>query len=163
MALNLQSKKTIVSKIHEISKLALSAIIADSNGIETNKITELRKKARKLRVTIKIVQNNLLRLAIQGTHLECLKNSLKGPSLIGYSFIHPGSAARLFTKFSKDNVKFKIISAVFEQKLLTKTQINQLANMPTYEESIIKLLFIMKEASVGKIVRILFHLSKKIN
>ncbi|XRX42589.1 MAG: 50S ribosomal protein L10 [Buchnera aphidicola (Eriosoma harunire)] len=161
MALNLQEKKTIVDKIHKLNNISLSAIIADARGIKSNHITELRKNSKKIGVEIKLVPNNLLRLSIQNTHFECLKQSLSGPLLIGYSLKHPGSAARLFQNFSKEHQQFKITSAVFEKKLLLDIQINQLAEMPTYKEAITRLLFIIKDVSIGKIIRVLLASSQK--
>ncbi|CAL4318085.1 50S ribosomal protein L10 [Buchnera aphidicola (Eriosoma grossulariae)] len=163
MALNLQEKKKIVLKIHKIANIALSAVIADSRGIKANQITELRKDARKIGVKISIVQNTLLNLAIKKTNFECLQKFLTGPSFIGYSLDHPGSAIRLFKDFSKKNIKFKITNAVFEKKILTDAQIDQLANMPTYKESIMHLLFIIKESAAGKMIRVLSNLSDKKN
>jgi len=77
MALNLNKKKTIVSKINQISNVALSAIIANSQGISVNKINQLRKSGRKLGVEMSIVRNTLLSLAIENTAFQCLKKKIK--------------------------------------------------------------------------------------
>ena len=75
--------------------------------------------------------------------------------------IHPGSGARLFKEFSKNNTQFKIKGAAFEGKLLSTLEINQLADMPTYREAIIKLLLILKISSAGKLIYILSAIKKK--
>lgn len=73
MALNLNKKKIIVSKINKISNAALSAITADSQGICVNQLNQLRKSGREIGVTMSVVQNTLLSLAIKNTIFECLK------------------------------------------------------------------------------------------
>lgn len=161
MALNLDRKKIIVSKIHQISNTALSAITADSQGISVNKINKLRKSGREIGVKMSIVQNTLLNLAIQDTMFECLKKKIKGPTFIAYSMQHPGSGARLFKEFEKKNEKFKITGAAFEGKLLSILEINQLADMPTYKEAIVKLLLILKMSTAGKLIYILSAIKKK--
>lgn len=161
MPLSLQNKKEIVAKINKIANMALSVIIADSRGITTNHITELRKLSRHIGVKISVVRNTLLNLAIQGTSFECLKNTLKGPSLIAYSFEHAGSAARLFRNFAKKNKNFKITSGVFEKQILSKLQVNQLADMPTYNEAIIIFISLIKELAAGKLIRTLSVISNK--
>jgi large subunit ribosomal protein L10 len=161
MPLNLDKKKIIVSKINKISNTALSAITADTQGIAVNDINELRRSGRKIGVKMSIVQNTLLSLGIQNTSFSCLKKKIKGSTFIAYSTQHPGSGARLFKDFSKINPRFKITGAAFEGKLLSILEINQLADMPTYKEAIIKLLFVLKIASAGKLISILSAIKKQ--
>ncbi|CAL4318127.1 50S ribosomal protein L10 [Buchnera aphidicola] len=161
MALNLKKKKTIVSKIHQISNLALSAIIANSQGISVNKINQLRKLGREVGVKMSIVRNTLLCLAIKNTAFECLKKKIKGSNFIAYSTEHPGSGVRLFKEFEKKNKQFKIKGAVFEGKLLSELEINQLADMPTYEEAIKKLLVTLKILVAGKLIYTLSAIKEK--
>lgn len=161
MALNLDQKKTIVSKINKISNTALSVIIADSQNICVNKINQLRKEGRKIGVKMSIVQNTLLSLAIKNTNFECLQKKIKGSTFIGYSMMHPGSCARLFKDFQKQNKQFKITGAAFEGKLLSDLEINQLADMPTYKEAIIKLLCTMKILIAGKLIYTLSAIKQK--
>jgi len=161
MALNLHEKKIIVSKINQISSTALSAVIADSQGISVNKINQLRKCGRESGVKMSIVQNTLLKLAVKHTPFECLKKKIKGSTFIAYSMQHPGSGARLFKNFSIKNTQFKITGAAFEGKLLSQFEINQLADMPTYKEAIIKLLLVLKISSVGKLLYTLSAIKNK--
>lgn len=161
MALNLDRKKTIVSKIKKLSHEALSAVTADSQGISTNEINQLRKNGREVGVKMSIVQNTLLSLAIKNTVFECLKEKIKGCTFIAYSMKHPGSGARLFREFSKKNSQFKITGAAFESKLLSIAEINQLADMPTYKEAIKKLLFVLKMSASGKLIHTLSAIKKK--
>ena len=161
MPLNLQNKKKIVSQINKIASTALSVVIADSRGVTSNNITKLRALSRDVGVKINIVRNTLLNLAVQGTSFECLKNTFNGPTLIAYSLEHPGSAARLLTTFSKNNINFKITGGAFEKKYLSISQINTLAEIPTYNEAISLFMSLIKEIAAGKLVRTLVAISKK--
>ncbi|QIE01803.1 50S ribosomal protein L10 [Buchnera aphidicola] len=161
MALSLDKKKMIVAKINKLSNTALSAIIADSQNICVNKINKLRQSGREMGVKMSIIQNTLLSLAIKNTKFACLKKKIQGSTFIGYSMIHPGSCARLFKEFAKNNQQFKIIGGAFEEKLLSDLEINQLADMPTYQEAIIKLLLTMKILISGKLVYTLSAIKQK--
>ncbi len=161
MALNLSEKKKIVSKIHNISNLALSIVTADSQGVSVNKINQLRKSGREIGVKMSMIQNTLLSLAIKNTLFECLKKKIKGPTFIAYSMTHPGSGARLFREFSKKHKQFQITGAAFEGKLLSILEINQLADMPTYKEAIVKLLLVLKMSTTGKLIYILSAIKQK--
>ncbi|UDG79192.1 50S ribosomal protein L10 [Candidatus Ecksteinia adelgidicola] len=163
MVLNLQDKKAIVAQVKEVAKSALSAVSVDSRGITVNKMTELRKKARKAGVYMRVVRNTIMRRVVEGTQFQCLKDMFIGPTLIAFSNKHPGSAARLFQEFEKSNINFKIKAAAFEGKLILAAHINHLATLPTHDEVIVRLLVTMKEAIAGKLVRTLAALRDKKN
>ncbi|MDC9598163.1 50S ribosomal protein L10 [Xenorhabdus anantnagensis] len=155
MALNLQDKQAIVAEVSEVAKGALSAVVADSRGVTVDKMTELRKACREAGVNVRVVRNTLLRRAVEGTEYECLKEAFIGPTLIAFSFEHPGAAARLFKDFAKANPAFEIKAAAFEGEFIPGSNIDRLATLPTYEEAIARLMATMKEASAGKLVRTL--------
>lgn len=150
MALNLQDKKAIVALVNEAASGALSAVVADSRGVEVGAMTILRKQAREAGVYMKVVRNTLARRAMVGTDYECLSPIFVGPTLIAFSNEHPGAAARLFKEFAKGNKNFEIKAAAFEGVL---TDPDRLATLPTYDEAIARLMMCMKEASAGKLVR----------
>ncbi|CUR53813.1 50S ribosomal protein L10 [Serratia symbiotica] len=161
MALNLQDKKAIVAQVKEVAKDALSAVIADSRGVTVCQMNKLRKDSRKINVYMRIIRNTLLRRIVKDTSFKCLKDTFIGPTLIAFSYENAGSAARLFKEFSKVNLKFKIKAAAFEGNLISSEKIDYLATLPTYNEAIIKLIITIKEASIGKLVHILYILSNK--
>ncbi|WP_087020284.1 50S ribosomal protein L10 [Thaumasiovibrio subtropicus] len=150
MALNLQDKKAIVAAVNEAAGGALSAVVADSRGVEVGAMTSLRKQAREAGVYMKVVRNTLARRAVEGTDFECLSETFTGPTLLAFSNEHPGAAARLFKDFAKENANFEVKAAAFEGNI---TDVEVLAKLPTYDEAIARLMMCMKEASAGKLVR----------
>ena len=150
MALGLNEKKAIVAEVQVAASSALSAVVADARGVTVGAMTALRKEAREAGVWMKVVRNTLAKRAIEGTSVEVLSESLTGPSLIAFSHEHPGAAARILSKFAKENSKFELKVAVFEGEVVN---VDMLATLPTYDEAIAKLMAVMKEASAGKLVR----------
>lgn len=150
MALGLNEKKAIVAEVQVAASSALSAVVADARGVTVGAMTALRKEAREAGVWMKVVRNTLAKRAIEGTSVEVLSESLTGPSLIAFSHEHPGAAARILSKFAKENSKFELKVAVFEGEIVN---VDMLATLPTYDEAIAKLMAVMKEASAGKLVR----------
>ena len=67
MAIGLEEKKAIVAEVQEAAKTALSAVVADSRGVEVADMTALRKQARDAGVWLKVVRNTLARRAVEGT------------------------------------------------------------------------------------------------
>lgn len=150
MALGLEDKKAIVAEVQEAAKNALSAVVADSRGVEVGDMTALRKQARENGVWLKVVRNTLARRAVEGTAFECLQGSFIGPSIIAFSQEHPGAGARILKDFAKGNDKFELKAAAFEGNVV---DVAMLASLPTYEEALAKLMSCMKEAAAGKLVR----------
>lgn len=162
MALNREDKKQIIASVNEVAKKAVSAVCADSCGIQVAQMTKLRKAARENNVYLHIVRNTLLIRAVEGTEFECMKDKFVGTSLIGLSLDHPGAAARLFKEFAKQNDKFVIKSLAFEGKVYDGKDVDVLASLPTYEEGVAQLMATMKEAAAGKLVRTLAALGDKL-
>ena len=91
MALGLEDKKAIVAEVQEAANSALSAVVADSRGVEVGDMTALRKEAREAGVWLKVVRNTLAKRAVEGTDYACLQDTFKGPSIIAFSQEHPGA------------------------------------------------------------------------
>lgn len=162
MSLNIQNKKTIILKVRDIAIHALSIVIADVHGVKSNDMTKLRRLGRQEQVYIKIIRNTLMQRIVKNTNFECLKNHFIGSTLVAFSNKHPGMAARIFKKFAQDNNNFKIKLASFEGKILLGPEIDYLATLPTHTEAITQLTLIMKEASIGKFIRILIIISRSV-
>jgi len=152
VAIGLEEKKAIVAEVQEAAKGALSAVVADSRGVEVGDMTALRKQARDNGVWLKVVRNTLARRAVEGTDYECLTDAFVGPTVIAFSNEHPGAGARILKEFAKKNDKLELKAAAFEGAVV---DIAVLASLPTYDEALAKLMSCMKEAAAGKLVRTL--------
>ncbi len=162
MALLINDKKAIVAEVAELAKNAKSAVTADSRGVAAADMTALRKLCRDNQVDARVVRNSLLGRAVKGTEYECMAETFTGPTLVAFSFDHPGAAARLFKEFAKQNKNFTIKGAAFEGKFIPADDIDLLATLPTYDEAIARLMATMKEAAAGKLVRTLAAYADKL-
>ena len=161
MALNLEDKKAIVADVNETALNALSLVIADARGVNVTDMTELRAKARENKVALRVVRNTLAKRAFQDTEFACVNDALVGPSLFGFSMEDPGAAARLFKEFAKTNDKFEVKALSVSGQLLSKEQLNVLANLPTLEQALTQLACVMI-APVTKLVRTFNEVPSKV-
>ena len=143
MAIRLEEKKAIVAEVSEIAADAFSLVIADSRGVTVSEITGLRKTARENAVRLRVVRNSLARRAFKGTDFECVVDSLRGPSLFGFSMEDPGAAARLFKDFAKEHESFEVKGLSVSGQLLNADQLDVLAALPTREVALSKLMSVM--------------------
>ena len=154
MPMRLEDKQALVAEVNAVAAKAYSAIAAEYRGLTVEQITNLRGKARKGGVWLKVVKNTLAKKAITGTEFECLKDVLRGPLILAFSKDDPSAAARLVKDFVKDNELFVVKALALSGKLLPASDLDRLARMPTLEQAIAMLMGVM-QAPVIKFVRTL--------
>jgi len=154
VTLNLAAKKAIVEEVAEVASKAISAVVADYRGLTVNQMTQLRSEARKAGVYLRVVRNTLTRRAFQNTDFECMSEKLVGPLLIALSLQAPSDAARLLKDFTKTFDKLEVKALSVGGKVYAANQIDAVASLPTRDEAISKLMYVMK-APVEKFVRTL--------
>ncbi len=161
MALRLEDKQAIVADVAEVASSALSAVVADYQGLTVEQMTELRNRARAQGVYLRVVRNTLLKRAIEGSEYECLSAALVGPTILAFSQQDPGSAARVVKDFAKENDKLEVKALAVGGKLLAPSQIDVLAKLPTRDEAIAQLMSVM-QAPIAKLARTMNEVPSKL-
>src|ERR1700733_6594960 len=140
MALKLEEKKVVVAEVNAVAAKALSVVGAENRGLTVTQMTDLRAKARKEGVYLRIVKNTLARRAVAGTAFECIAPALKGPLVLAFSNDEPGAAARIVKAFAKDNDKLVPPLVPVGGQLLKPDAIERVAALPTRAQALSKLL-----------------------
>jgi len=139
--LNRDNKQELVTEMHERLGRAKAVFLADFRGMDVGKATTLRNELRSASVEYKVFKNTLLERASQGTDMECLSPYLTGPTAIAISYDDPVNAAKVLSKFAKDpQGKFVLKVGVLSGKLLDVKQIQALAELPSREVLLAKML-----------------------
>jgi len=71
VALTFAEKKKIVSEVAAVATEAHSAVAAEYHGLSVDEMTELRVKAREGGVYLRVVKNNLAKLAFRWWAASC--------------------------------------------------------------------------------------------
>ncbi|HIQ07605.1 MAG TPA: 50S ribosomal protein L10 [Thiotrichaceae bacterium] len=161
MALTLEAKKQIVSEVAEVAASAHSAIAADYSGISVSQMTELRVKARADDVYLRVVKNNLAKIALKDTEFECMTGDLSGPMILAFSQEDPGAAARVVKDFAKEQQNFEVKMIALGGELLDVSQLDSLSKMPTRDQAIAILMATMR-APVEKLAKTLNEVPGKL-
>ena len=144
MTLSLAAKKVVVEEVNAVASEAISAVVADYRGLTVNQMTQLRAEARKSKVYLRVVPNNLARRAFENTEFSCLSDQLVGPLFVALSTEAPSDAARLLKEFSKNFEKLEVKALSLSGKVYGADQLDYVASLPTREEAISKLMYVMK-------------------
>jgi large subunit ribosomal protein L10 len=154
MALRLDDKKAMVAEVAAVAATAQSVVAAEYRGLTVTQMTDLRAKALKSNVYLRVVKNTLARKAIAGTAFECVGKSLKGPLILAFSKDDPGAAARLVKTFAKDNDKLKPTVLSLGGTSLTAKDLDKVASLPTKQQALGQLVGVI-QAPISKFVRTL--------
>jgi len=151
MALNLEDKRTLVAEVAAVAATAQSVVAAQYRGLTVGQMTELRAKARKQGVYMRVVKNTLARKALAGTSFESVGPKLKGPLVLAFSKDDPGAAARVVKDFAKSNEKLIATLVSLGGQVLPGGELEKVASLPTREQALAMLLGVLK-APISKLV-----------
>jgi len=154
MALNLEDKKALVAEVAEVAARAQSVVAAEYRGLTVGQMTDLRAKARRQGVYMRVVKNTLARRALAGTSFESVGPKLKGPVVLAFSQDDPGAAARVVKDFAKAHDKLVATLVSLGGQVLSATELERVASLPTREQALSMLLGVLK-APMSKLVRTL--------
>jgi len=154
VALNLEDKKALVAEVAEVAARAQSVVAAEYRGLTVGQMTELRAKARRQGVYMRVVKNTLARKALAGTSFESVGPKLKGPLVLAFSKDDPGAAARVVKDFAKANEKLVATLVSLGGQVLSAGELERVASLPTREQALSMLLGVLK-APMTKLVRTL--------
>ena len=154
MALRLEDKKAIVAEVAQEASVALSAAVAEYRGLDANQLNDLRNMSREAGVYLRVVRNNLARLAVKGTDYECMSDVFVGPLILAFSKEEPGAAAKVFKKFMSDNKAFEVKHLAMSGELFDAQKLEEFSKMPSRDEALALLLNVM-QAPITKFARTL--------
>lgn len=116
------------------------AVVADYRGLTVEEITELRRNLQKENADLTVTKNTLCKVATKGTNFENIAELMQGPTAIAFGFGDEVHAAKILSKFIKENKKGEILGAVLEGKVMSADEAKKLASMPSREELYAKML-----------------------
>jgi large subunit ribosomal protein L10 len=152
MALRLADKRALVAEVNEVAAASQSAIAAEYRGLTVAQMTELRARARKEGVYVRVIKNTLAKRAIEGTEFECLTQALQGPLVLAFSREDPGAAARVVKQFAKENDRLVTRAVAVGGALYGPQDLDRLASLPNLDQARAMLLGVLL-APAGKFVR----------
>jgi large subunit ribosomal protein L10 len=122
---------------------AKNLIVAQFKGITVAQDTELRQKIRGTNSKYRVVKNTLAKIAAKGTPAEGLAGSLEGSSAIAYNSTDPVLLAKVLTAYAKANPVFVFKAGMVEGRVVNMADLQSIASLPSKEELIGKLLFLL--------------------
>jgi large subunit ribosomal protein L10 len=153
VSLTRQEKEVVVAEVAAKVASAKAIVLAEYRGLEVGSMTELRRKARRSGVYLRVLKNTLARRAVKDTPFERLTDEMKGPLLYGFSS-DPVATAKVMSEFAKGHEKLVIRAGAMPNAVISAKEVTALASMPSREELLGKLLGTL-QAPITQFVRTL--------
>ena len=151
MGLSLEQKQAMVSEVAAKLAGAQAVIVAEYRGLNVDRVTQLRVKARKSGLYLRVLKNTLARRAVQGTPFEKLTEQMSGPLMYGIA-ADPVAGAKVLSEFAKENELFVIRGGAMPNAVMSAKEIKALALLPSRDELLAKLVGTL-QAPLAKLVR----------
>jgi large subunit ribosomal protein L10 len=133
---DLDKLKTALAKVSTV-------ILTTFQGITVENDTKLRRAVQAAGGKYQVVKNTLAQRAGAGTPAEGLLKNLSGTNSIAYTNTDPVALAKALTKVAKDVPAFQFRAGMVEGRVISIAEIQQLANLPSKEELISKVMFLL--------------------
>jgi len=153
LGLNLEQKQAVVAEISTRLALAQAVIVAEYRGLDVGRVTQLRAKAKKSGMYLRVLKNTLARRAVKGTPFEKLVDKMVGPLMYGIA-TDPVAGAKVLSEFARENEHFVIRGGAMPNTMMSDKDIKALALLPSREELLSKLVGTML-APLAKLARTL--------
>jgi len=153
-------KKPIVEEISAHIDGAQSVVLVDHRGLTVAQDTDLRRKLREAGVFYKVYKNTMMNFAFKDTPCEELKQLLDGPSAMAVSKEDATAPARILANFAKTAPILEIKGGIVEGKYYDATTIGEIAQIPSRDELLSKLLGSI-QSPVANFARVIKQIAEK--
>lgn len=137
-------KQSHIDKMCEEMKAAKSVAFADYTGLTVAQMTEIRRNLRQKNIWFKVYKKTLIWKAWEKIFwINIDLDSLPWQIVVIYSNNEINDWPRTVKEISKKNKKIKLVWWIFESKFLDNSSIIELADLPTKEELLSRLLWAM--------------------
>lgn len=157
----IEIKSEVVSEIVEKLQKSSAAVVVDYKGLTVEEVTELRKQMREAGVDYKVYKNTLVRRAAKEVGIEQFNDELLvGTNAIAFGYDDPVAPARILKGFMDSHPKMKLKMGIVEGAFYDEFKIVEMANIPSREVLIAKLLGSLK-APVSNFAYLIDAIAKK--
>jgi large subunit ribosomal protein L10 len=147
--MNRTEKAQAISELNEGIGNATNAFLMSFKGITVPQVTELRRQVRETGSEYLVVKNTLALIAVKDSPLVALKDQFSGETAVAFNKTDAVLLAKALTKFAKDVPTVTFKGAMLNGQIVPATQIQAIAALPSRDELLSKLLYLMQHPIRG--------------
>ncbi len=137
MAKNKAQKAEMLAEYKEKLDQSMGIIVVTPTGLTPNEVNEFKQKLFKLGSSFNVVKNTLFAIALKEANLPELETLNEGPHAVVFVENDIAGSAKELKDFMKEyKTRLEIKSGILDGQKLTMAQVEELADMPTKDQSI---------------------------
>src|SRR6202041_666984 len=136
-------KQEDLDKLKVVLAKVSTVILTTFQGITVEADTKLRRAVQAAGGKYQVVKNTLAERAGAGTPAENLLKNLSGTNSIAFTQTDAVALAKALTKVAKEVPAFQFRAGLVEGRVISIAEIQQLANLPSKEELLSKIMFLL--------------------
>jgi len=158
------AKEKLVATLGGVFNDAGVIVVAHNNGLTVTEMNDLRGKMAEAGGSVKVAKNRLVKLALEGSDAEGIKDLFVGPTVLAYSQ-DPVTAPKIVSSFAKSNDNMVVLGGAMGTTILDVAGIKILADLPSLDELRAKLIAMIQtpatriagvvQAPAGQLARVM--------
>lgn len=146
---NREQKAEAISVVSDSIGQATNAFLISFKGITVPQVTELRKQVRESGSKYIVVKNTLALIGVKDSPLTKLSDHFSGETAVAYNTTDAVALAKVLTKFAKDVPVVQFKGAMLAGQIVPAAEIQNIANLPSRDQLIAKILYLMQHPIRG--------------
>ena len=147
-------KASKVAELKDLLTASKGVVLVNYCGLTVAEDTELRAKMREAGVKYMVAKNTFIRIAAKEAGIEGLDSVLEHNTALAFSAEDPVAPAKILNDFSKDHKALELKAGVLDGKVIAVDEVKALAELPSREELLAKLVGSM-QAPISGLVNVL--------
>ncbi len=152
--LSKKQKKELAESFVKNLTASKTTVVCDYKGMTVAEISELRKTLREAGIKMQVLKKSIAQIALDDQKIDLDVRKMEGQLAFVYGGEDEVTAAKIVSKFAKDNEKLKMLAGVLENKAMTQEEMIALAKLPGKDELLAKVVGSLK-APVSGFVNVL--------
>ncbi|MFA4891238.1 MAG: 50S ribosomal protein L10 [Candidatus Gracilibacteria bacterium] len=151
MPITRQKKEEILAELVKKFKEAQSIVFAQNKGLTVNQVQTLKRKLREKNADMKVAKKTLMKIAAKeaGYDVEIPDEVMVGAIGAVFSNDDVATGAKIVYDYAKKNKALALLGGLLDGKVLTMEEVKALATLPSKEELMAKLVYLLKSPISG--------------
>lgn len=126
-----QKKIDTVEELKDLLIRATITVSADYRGLRVQEMDQMRRRLRQANVQVRVIKNNLLRLAADQSGLPDLMQIVEGPTALVLGYDDPIEAAKAVNEYAQSAPStFAVRGAFLEGQAMSANDLKELVRLP---------------------------------
>ncbi len=149
MPLTKQQKEEVLKDLNEKIAKQKAMVFVSIGGLKNDELFQLRNNLKENDDLLLVAKKTLIRKIFQENNIDYQDEKMLGQLALIFGFKDELSPIKISHKFSKTNENLKILGGFFENKVISREDVLNLASLPSKKELLAKLVGSLKSPMAG--------------